>query len=406
MKRRKIHMKRKMRRADGFLCGAVLAVLVMLLTMAFSMRAEAAGTGLNKRNITMIAGTEYTLELQGASENAAWSTSKKSVVRIEWTAYPKNKTEDRESGITKTSDGRAAKTATSYAVIRAKKAGTAKISVKDGGRKYTCRVKVVSSRLLNKKKTLKSGQSFTIKVRGKRISKWQSSDGTVASVSRNGKVTARRAGKAVITGTIGVSKLKCTVYVKAERWDKLLEQYAGNDDVRQLVFVKYTGGTKARVEMYNKTGGTWNCILECQGYVGKKGIGKKKEGDKKTPTGVFNLTDAFGIKGNPGTALPYIDVNESLYWCADKKYYNQLIDIREKPHKCKGEHLADYVPQYNYGITLDYNKSCTYKKGSAIFLHCKGKYSYTAGCIAVSQKNMVKIMRNTEPGAKICIYKK
>lgn len=394
-------MKKKLRKANGWLCGAIIA----FLAVALPIQAEAAGTVLNKRNITMAAGTEYTLELQGASENAAWSTSKKSVVRIKKAAYSTDKMEDKESEAAKT-DGQDTDKGTSYAVIRAQKAGTAKITVKDGGRKYTCQVKVVSSKLLNKKKTLKSGQSFTIKVRGKRISKWQSSDASVASVSRNGKVTARRAGKAVITGTIGVSRLKCTVYVKAGRWDKLLDKYKGNDNVRQLVFVKYTGGSKARVEMYNKTDGNWSNILECQGYVGKKGIGKKKEGDKKTPEGVFNLTDAFGIKGNPGTSLPYIDINKSLYWCADKQYYNQLVDIQEKPHKCKGEHLIDYVPQYNYGITLDYNKACTYKKGSAIFLHCKGKYSYTAGCIAVSQKNMVKIMKNIEPGAKICIYKK
>ena len=43
---------------------------------------------------------------------------------------------------------------------------------------------------------------------------------------------------------------------------------------------------------------------------------------------------------------------------------------------------------------------------SAIFLHCTGSNPYTAGCIAVSQKNMLKIIRAAQPGAKICIYKK
>lgn len=386
-------MKRKILKLIRRLCGGAIVFWAMML----SMQAEAAGTGLNSKNITMIAGTEYTLEFQGGSENSVWSTSKKSVARIKNTRYSADGISDNESGVSKSG--------ISFAVIRAQKAGITKITVKDGGKSYICKVKVVSSKLLNKKKTLKSGQSFTIKVKGKRITRWKSSDPSVASVSGNGKVTARGAGKAVISGTIGVSSLKCTVYVKAGRWDKLLNKYAGNDDVRQLVFVKYTGGSKAKVEMYKKTENKWKLFLECQGYVGKKGIGKTKEGDKKTPTGVFNLTYAFGIKDNPGTSMPYTNVNKYLYWCSDKKYYNQLIDIREKPHKCNGEHLLDYVPQYNYGIVLDYNSKCTYKKGSAIFLHCKGKASYTAGCIAVSQKNMVKIMKNIEPGAKICIYK-
>lgn len=386
-------MKRKVLKLIRWFCGAAIVFWVMML----SMQAEAAGTGLNSKNITMIAGTEYTLEFQGASENSVWSTSKKSVARIKNTRYSANGISDNESGVSKSG--------VSFAVIAAQKAGTTKITVKDGGKSYICNIKVVSSKLLNKKKTLESGKSFTIKVKGKRITKWKSSDPSVASVSGNGKVTARGAGTATITGTIGVSSLKCTVNVKAGRWDKLLNKYAGNDDVKQLVFVKYTGGTKARVELYKKTGNKWKLFLECQGYVGKQGIGKTKEGDKKTPTGVFNLTYAFGIKDNPGTSMPYTNVNKYLYWCSDKKYYNQLVDIREKPHKCNGEHLLDYVPQYNYGIVLDYNSKCTYKKGSAIFLHCKGKASYTAGCIAVSQKNMVKIMKNIEPGAKICIYK-
>ena len=68
--------------------------------------------------------------------------------------------------------------------------------------------------------------------------------------------------------------------------------------------------------------------------------------------------------------------------------------------------MIDYIPQYNYGMVLDYNSACTYGAGSAIFLHCKGTGSYTAGCIAVSQKNMIKILNNAEQGAKICIYKK
>ena len=386
-----------------FIC--LCAAAVFFGMSALPMQAEAVNMKLNKTNITMAAGTSYTLELEGASGDVEWSSSKKSVVRIKSTAQSfdygeyKESGEKKASGVTKTSESIA------VAEITAKKPGKAKIIVNAQGRKYTCRIQVVSAKLVNKKKTLETGKAFTIKTKGKRISKWRSSDPSVAAVNANGKVTARKAGKVTITGTVGVSKLKCVVTVKPDRWEKLLDKYSRNEDVRQVVFVKYSKGSKAKVLMYGKTNEKWDRILECTGYVGKRGIGKKKEGDKKTPTGVFNLTQAFGIKKNPGTTMPYIDVDENLYWCGDKKYYNQLVDTRKTTHKCKGEHLADYVPQYNYGIVLDYNQECVYKKGSAIFLHCKGSNAYTAGCIAVSQKNMIKIMKNIEPGAKICIYK-
>lgn len=386
-------------------------MFLLTAVLALPMKAEAVSAKLNRTNITMAAGTSYDIILQGAPDDVMWRSNKKSVVRINYSARS-----DSESHIKKI-EGNVPETVKNYDVkakdgnmaiarITARKAGTAKITARTGNKKYTCKVKVVTVRLSDKKRTLKSGESFTIKGKGQKISKWKSSDTSVATVNAKGKVTAKKAGKVMITGILGVSQLKCTVVVKADKWEKLLGKYSGNDSVRQLVFVKYISGSKAKVMMYNKDGNGWKCILECQGYVGKKGIDKKKEGDKKTPTGVFDLTEAFGIKNNPGTSLPYIKVNKYLYWCGDKKYYNQLIDVRKTLHKCKGEHLIDYIPQYNYGMVLDYNSACTYGAGSAIFLHCKGTGSYTAGCIAVSQKNMIKILNNAEQGAKICIYKK
>ena len=73
--------------------------------------------------------------------------------------------------------------------------------------------------------------------------------------------------------------------------------------------------------------------------------------------------------------------------------------------RMSGEHLIDYDPQYNYALALDYNKKCIYLKGSAIFLHCFGNHTYTEGCIAVSEKDMKKILRNTTTHTKICIYR-
>ncbi len=370
-------MKRE--RAKRFIQIFMAAVLVFASVLP--LQAEETSAKLNKTSITIVAGKTYTLELTGVSSKVKWSTAKKSIAQVKSIDQTKAK-------------------------VTAKKAGTTKITAKVSGKKYICKVKVVSAKIFYKSKTLNTGEAFKLKIKGKSTPKWKSSDTSVAKVNSKGKVTAKKPGKATITATIGVSQLKCKVTVKASRWDKLLDKYSSDDAVNQLIFVQYTGGAKADVMMYDKTENGWKRILNCQGYVGKKGINKKKEGDKKTPTGVYNLTSGFGIKSNPGTDLSYVKVNKYLYWCTDKENYNQLIDTREISHKCQGEHLIKFVPYYNYGMFLDYNSSNTYKKGSAIFLHCTGSKKYTAGCIAVSQKNMIKILQNAEEGVKICIYKK
>ena len=203
------------------------------------------------------------------------------------------------------------------------------------------------------------------------------------------------------------SDIKKAKAKKENRWEKLLDKYEKDDRTNQLVFVKYKSGYKAKIMFYQKKNGNFKLVLSENGYVGKKGINKKREGDLKTPTGVFNLTKPFGIKTDPGTKIKYTKVNRNLWWCSDKRYYNKLINIKKKPHNCKGEHLIKCGSAYNYCLFVDYNKEGKYPKGSAIFLHCNKKYTKsTSGCISLSEKGMRKIIRTIEKGAKICIYKK
>lgn len=185
-------------------------------------------------------------------------------------------------------------------------------------------------------------------------------------------------------------------------------KYLHVDEVRQLVAVQYLGGYEARVKLYVKSqedGKTvWTKTLDCMGAVGKNGLGKTREGDMKTPIGDFGITTAFGILKNPGTSLPYIDVEESTWACGDTTAYNQIIDIRKMPHECtEGEHMIEITPEYNYGFALDYNKECTFGVGSAIFFHCTGAKPYTGGCIAVEQDDMKKILRTLDSHARIVI---
>ena len=65
-------------------------------------------------------------------------------------------------------------------------------------------------------KTLTKGKAFTLKVKnaGKAKVKWASSNKKVATVSKAGKVTAKKKGTAKISAKVGGKTYKCKITVK------------------------------------------------------------------------------------------------------------------------------------------------------------------------------------------------
>ena len=80
---------------------------------------------------------------------------------------------------------------------------------------HTEKVEAASAPTISlKTMSLQEGKTATLKLsggKGKTI--WKSSNAKVATVSKKGKVTAKKAGTATITATNSKQKLKCTVTV-------------------------------------------------------------------------------------------------------------------------------------------------------------------------------------------------
>ena len=88
---------------------------------------------------------------------------------------------------------------------------------------------------LNKSKiTLYTGKTYKLKMSGTKSKvTWKSSDKSVAKVDKNGKVTAKKVGKATITATVNKKKYKCKVTVKSTIfvYETKVSMVTGGEDV-------------------------------------------------------------------------------------------------------------------------------------------------------------------------------
>lgn len=166
-------------------------------------------------------------------------------------------------------------------------------------------------------------------------------------------------------------------------------------DSAKVIVVTGTGGSKATVRACEKWEGDYYSALSVDGFVGYNGIaaaGKKKEGDGKTPSGVFDMDYGFGVKSEPKQfhGEKYVKVTKDHVWVdgdATKKYNT----LQKKSDGYAGESMYQ-TPAYDYGQVIDYNPEGTPGKGSAIFLHVNSGSGQTAGCVSVSQANLLKIL--------------
>jgi len=142
--------------------------------------------------------------------------------------------------------------------------------------------------------------------------------------------------------------------------------------------------------------------------IGKRGIGnKKEEGDQITPKGKFKIKTILYRKdriSNFNSRIIKLPIQKNMGWCDDpySKHYNKLIKF---PFKYSAEKLYRKDSTYDIILVLNYNLNPVRKgKGSAIFIHiAKKNYKKTLGCIAVSKKNLKKIIKKINKSTTVNI---
>lgn len=157
--------------------------------------------------------------------------------------------------------------------------------------------------------------------------------------------------------------------------------------------------------------GAWKTVYAgIRAKYGMNGLYKEREGDSKTPVGVFKMNTPFGIADSvEGFPDNYIKVDSDMYWNGDSASdrYNKLVSAKEYAafDRSASEHLINYSGYYDYCIDTGYNYEGTPYRGSAIFLHCVVNDEHTHGCIAIPKEHMTEIMKlYSEGDTYIAIY--
>ena len=147
-----------------------------------------AAPRISSSKLTMIKGQSRTLKITGLKkgQKITWKSSNSKIVAV----------------------NKAGK-------LQAKAKGSATITGTVSKRKYTCKVTVQAPKLNKTSVTLKTGQTYQLKLSGtnQKIT-WKSSNSKIVTVNKAGKLFAKSAGNATITAQVNGIRFVCKVKIQ------------------------------------------------------------------------------------------------------------------------------------------------------------------------------------------------
>jgi L,D-peptidoglycan transpeptidase YkuD (ErfK/YbiS/YcfS/YnhG family) len=142
--------------------------------------------------------------------------------------------------------------------------------------------------------------------------------------------------------------------------------------------------------------------------LGRSGIrANKREGDGATPVGRFGLVRVWWRADRhyrPATLLPVRRITPDLAWCedtADRRYNRPFRRSANEPgdRMWREDHLYDLIIELNHNT-----RPRVAGRGSAVFVHlARPNRSPTAGCVALSRRDLQRLLRSIGPATRIVI---
>ncbi|MCR3760489.1 L,D-transpeptidase family protein [Clostridium felsineum] len=182
-----------------------------------------------------------------------------------------------------------------------------------------------------------------------------------------------------------------------------------NSSQAVIVETPSEASTIIKLKAYEKdNSNAWHLKFITNGVVGVKGISlNKKEGDLKTPEGIFSFLFEFGSAPSPGTKMEYRQIHNGDYWCSvpNAKEYNTLVTYKGKSSPDSyfghGNYQNLYTNKcYKYAAAINYNYGTnkTIGNGSAVFLHIQPPNGGgTPGCVGIPENTLVQILQWMNP---------
>ncbi len=199
--------------------------------------------------------------------------------------------------------------------------------------------------------------------------------------------------------------------VPAESRQMVLSVSAGWDQARAILQTYERQATSAPWEpvgspieaSLGRAGMAWGRGLHPAGLPGPE----KREGDGKSPAGVFDLRVVTGYAKTapPGVRMPYREATATLR-CVDdpgSARYNELADeSRTRKDWSSAEDIRRKDDLYRFVVWVGHNDAPVVPGGgSCIFLHLRsGPDSTTAGCTAFEPEPMDRLLRWLDPAAR------
>lgn len=195
-------------------------------------------------------------------------------------------------------------------------------------------------------------------------------------------------------------------------------------DARQLVLVTTPDWTaiQGSLSSYVREDGRWHRVAgPLPVVVGAAGAGwglglqppqaegpQKREGDNRSPAGVFRLGTAFGYAPGARTALPYLAADAGDY-CIDvagSPLYNRIVnthDVGEAAVRGATEPMRRDLAfkgdqAYRRGFVIEQNPQNRPGGGSCVFAHLwRSPATPTAGCTAMTDAAMEQLLAWLDP---------
>jgi len=193
------------------------------------------------------------------------------------------------------------------------------------------------------------------------------------------------------------------------------------DDCGQLILVISPSDTSVMASLmrFEKEDKSWvkigpthpvnlgkNGLAWGKGLHSRKPGAQKKEGDHKSPAGLFRFGTAFGYAPSEEVSLklPYLPITETQICVEDSKsqYYNQIVDETQVVKDWDSrESMLRKDAQYKWGIFVKHNTPAELEGGSCIFFHIwRAPGSGTLGCTAMTEENLLALMQWLDPQQK------